>query len=412
MPRILRWLLPRLTVSIVVVVLILVGLELVVRNLDLVMDSTQLGPSPMNNSAYDAACFRSSLTRGWEAVPGKCGHNEWGMYGDYPHAKADGVYRILVLGDSIADQRTWVNQMEARLRGLAPGKKIEVWNAGVPGYDTCTELQVLNEQGLALKPDLVLVQFCLNDYLVASTVVPLDDGRIRVHAGETVTDLPRWVLSSRLLTYGVVSLGFMSSYAHHDVAPEERHLTNSWRCFASMKLQLEAQGGRLATAIFPAFITGEAKTPQEKLATGGVIGGHKEGEARVKMFMEKLKVSHVELRKAFEGLGPLEGYREAKNDIWHPNRHGQHIIGEALSKALAPVVRGELKRGGTSLPFTMDKEAAIKPPQIPGPMDSAGTKRGPGAGPGPGPGPGPGQGPGQGSQGQPPPPQDKPQGGR
>ena len=395
MRRFLRWLLPRLTVSLVVMALILVGLELVVRNLDLVLDSTQLGPSPMNNSAYDAACFRSSLTRGWEAVPGKCGHNAWGMYGDYPHARADGVYRILVLGDSIADQRTWVNQMEAHLRKLAPGKKLEVWNAGVPGYDTCTELQVLNEAGLALKPDLVLVQFCLNDYLVASTVVPLDDGRIRVHAGETVTDLPRWVLSSRLLTYGVVTLGVFSSYINPHIAPEEQHLTNSWRCFASMKLQLEAQGGRLATAIFPAFITGEAKTELEKLATGGVIGGHKEGEARVKMFMEELNVSHVELRKAFEGLGPLEGYREADNDIWHPNRHGQHIIGEALGKALAPIVRGEQKQGGAALPFTMDREAAARPPLSAGPMDNAGTKRGPGPGPGPGP---------ERGQGAPPPP--------
>lgn len=376
MPRFLRWLLPRLAVSLVAVLLILIGLELAVRNMDLVLNSQQLGPSPMNNSSYDGDCFRSSMTRGWEAVPGKCGHNAWGMYGDYPHGKSNDTYRILVLGDSIADQRLWVNQMESRLRKLAPGKKIEVWNAGVPGYDTCTELQVLSEMGLALKPDLVLVQFCLNDYLVASTVIPLDDGRVRVHAGEMVSDLPRWVLTSRLLTYGIVSMGVFASRLDMSRPSEELLLVHSWRCFATMKVLLEAQGARLATAVFPAFITDEPKTKLDALSTGGVIGGHKEGESRAKMFMKKLKVSFIDLRQAFNGLGPLEGYRESSNDVWHPNDHAQHIIGEALASALAPVVRGETRKAGDALPYTIDKEAAAEPP-IPAhaPM-GAGTKRG------------------------------------
>ena len=42
-------------------------------------------------------------------------------------------------------------------------KTYEVINSGVPGYSTFQELRYLQTRGLELKPDLIVLQFCLND---------------------------------------------------------------------------------------------------------------------------------------------------------------------------------------------------------------------------------------------------------
>ncbi len=84
--------------------------------------------------------------------------------------KADADVKILVLGDSVAwgdaidDVRNvFANRLERRLDDEDPSRTYEVINAGVPGYSTFQEAAFLRIRGLALAPDLVILQFCLND---------------------------------------------------------------------------------------------------------------------------------------------------------------------------------------------------------------------------------------------------------
>jgi lysophospholipase L1-like esterase len=82
----------------------------------------------------------------------------------HARAKPAGVYRILVLGDSlafgygVAQEAAFPERME---RALGPG--VEVLNLGVGGYNPYTEAALLADVGLSYEPDLVLVQFCSND---------------------------------------------------------------------------------------------------------------------------------------------------------------------------------------------------------------------------------------------------------
>jgi hypothetical protein len=68
-----------------------------------------------------------------------------------------------MLGDSftygigVADDETF----SARLEALDP--RLEVLNTGVNGYGTAQELLLLRDQGLALRPDVVVVVFFWND---------------------------------------------------------------------------------------------------------------------------------------------------------------------------------------------------------------------------------------------------------
>lgn len=86
---------------------------------------------------------------------------------DFELPKPEGVFRILVLGDSVtygvrvAAERTYPKVLERRLRALHP--EIEVVNAGVTGFTPWNALHFYLEQGRRFEADLVLLMLCLND---------------------------------------------------------------------------------------------------------------------------------------------------------------------------------------------------------------------------------------------------------
>lgn len=88
---------------------------------------------------------------------------------DYEVRKRPGVFRIIVLGDSVTFghgcrfKETWPYLLEQSLRRWRPEVAWQVWNLGVPGYDTTLELRTLQELGPVYQPDLVIVGFHEND---------------------------------------------------------------------------------------------------------------------------------------------------------------------------------------------------------------------------------------------------------
>lgn len=83
--------------------------------------------------------------------------------------KPAGTTRLLVLGDSVAfgwglrSEDTFTSQLASLLATVYPNQRIEVINAGVSGYGTWQEVQWLQQTGLGLEPDVVIVQAHLND---------------------------------------------------------------------------------------------------------------------------------------------------------------------------------------------------------------------------------------------------------
>lgn len=95
--------------------------------------------------------------------------NSIGFRGPEIGDKQDGgPFRVLVLGDSVAfgwgvdDEVTFLRRFESDWNGKHE-RKIEICNAGHLVYDTTQQLALLREQGLALKPDLVLLVYVVND---------------------------------------------------------------------------------------------------------------------------------------------------------------------------------------------------------------------------------------------------------
>ena len=87
---------------------------------------------------------------------------------EHPVDKSPGALRILVLGDSIAaglkipdDRDVFPAVLERLLRER--GVPAEVLNFAVSGYNTQQEVETLRDKGLAYRPDVVVLAYCLND---------------------------------------------------------------------------------------------------------------------------------------------------------------------------------------------------------------------------------------------------------
>ena len=88
---------------------------------------------------------------------------------DYKLAKEKNTFRIIILGDSVTFghgckfEETWPYMLKKRLEEWNNKIDWQVWNLGVPGYDSVLELRTLEELGPKYKPDLVVVGFYEND---------------------------------------------------------------------------------------------------------------------------------------------------------------------------------------------------------------------------------------------------------
>ncbi|MEI8350390.1 MAG: GDSL-type esterase/lipase family protein [Candidatus Omnitrophota bacterium] len=105
----------------------------------------------------------------WRFSPGN-GRNSLGLRNREITTKNNESFRILFLGDSLVwkgDTSTgelYTEVIERELnKNLILKKKIEIINAGVPGYTTFQESEFLKQYGWDMHPDLVILGFVFND---------------------------------------------------------------------------------------------------------------------------------------------------------------------------------------------------------------------------------------------------------
>jgi lysophospholipase L1-like esterase len=127
-------------------------------------------------SAYK---HRNLCTRGsdhpeliYTRIPGECDTNAHGYRDfDYSYSKESGVFRIVVIGDSVAEGQgvgvrdTFGKVLEGNLNRLTKGKeeKVEVIVLAQSGYSTSQELFLLEHEALRYSPDLIIWSYVLND---------------------------------------------------------------------------------------------------------------------------------------------------------------------------------------------------------------------------------------------------------
>ena len=135
------------------------------------------GPAPsVTRVSAGLVHLSDDLTLRYELTPfgtdGKVAINGEGRRDfHYPAAKGPAVYRIALLGDSVAFAAavpladTFAKRLEYLLNRFqaSPRVRFEVWNYAVPGYGIREEARCLQSKVGRDQPDLVLLAYCLND---------------------------------------------------------------------------------------------------------------------------------------------------------------------------------------------------------------------------------------------------------
>jgi len=97
-------------------------------------------------------------------------YNSFGFIGEEISKKKNGTFRILGIGDSITyasylqEDKRFINRVAVNLSEKT-GEPVEVINAGVGGYNTWQEFELINLKGLIVEPDLIIIGVCLNDFV-------------------------------------------------------------------------------------------------------------------------------------------------------------------------------------------------------------------------------------------------------
>lgn len=139
----------------------------------------------IHSTAYEAspAIYQNDIQRGYALLPGAVARHRShsGMFDVTYRINAQGLRsstvsykdkakkRILLLGDSfvfghgVEDNETLAVRMENILNSKFSKMKYEIINAGVPGYSLDNEYMTLKAL-LYLKPDIVLLGICINDF--------------------------------------------------------------------------------------------------------------------------------------------------------------------------------------------------------------------------------------------------------
>ena len=205
---------------------------------------------------------------GFRLNPAQPGVNSIGLlHGEISPVKPSGLFRVIVLGDSVAyDYSGFVRMITEEFHTIRKGP-VEVINASIPGFTTYQELTLLKRDLIALNPDLVILQYCLNDnyrflhYLDDSGRWLITAEAERAVGSNNTGPLAALAKSSYLLMMFRVGLlqseiltgtpfvwenraDFSAAWKDASWAENEKHLTE-------MKTLLEAEGAAFMVVVVP-----------------------------------------------------------------------------------------------------------------------------------------------------------------
>jgi lysophospholipase L1-like esterase len=296
--------------------------------------------------------FRRHPTRAFEHQPHFKGRdrlanpiviNSMGLRDEeYPLAKPEGVYRIFVLGDSIAfgdglpAAQAFPDTLERILNEKRP-PKVEVLNGGIRGYNTYQESLLLKEVGLKYQPDLVVLAYALNDSEPFSNQAGLIDAK--KHGW--LLDIKEFVKGHsylyaffrkrlEVMRHRVSPQEFAETY-DDQFSPDNEGWKSSVAALKDIQVTARQNGASFLMAVFPRLEglgrgeTGPAEKIYEQVVrTGGVLG-----------------IDTLGLLPAFKGTDAKD-LKITDGDIFHPNAAGH----EKTARALASEIRSRYLRSG------------------------------------------------------------------
>lgn len=248
--------------------------------------------------------------------------------------------RVLVLGDSFtfgdgnAEGDVWTAVMERAL--TARGRRVDVVNAGVEGYDTRSEALYLEELEAGVRPDVVVLGFLANDAYTntpAGTPVPpsANASSGRLFPLHTVEWAKRMLMQN---DRAYARLFLMTSRREYYATPPgkrvERQIEITRQWLQRMETFCSARGIRFAVV----------SIPQQFAVIAGARDLHFAGVDPETIDRQLAPVARTSGFAWIEMLPELTAaYRSRGVDMFyrvdgHLTREGNHVVGEAAAAAL------------------------------------------------------------------------------
>ncbi len=256
--------------------------------------------------------------------------NRWPQ--PWPGRKAPGTTRVLVLGDSTTNlggppEGFYPHLLQARLNATPGGKRYEVLNAGVIGYNTVQEAEYLEARLLDLAPDMVIVGYCtLNDRTVRRKLLDHADGLYCSDVSESYPYLLQLPFNDQLMSasalYRLLNLALVRAAERARLRPLTRRIKyfdltfETARAVQRLHGLSRARGFRLIFVVIPP------------------IDGSKREESR--WILQQCAARGIEV----VDVGPSFGRRGRRAlELWphdpcHFNRLGNELIAAALYRHL------------------------------------------------------------------------------
>lgn len=254
----------------------------------------------------------------WRGTAGRLGFQNGAHYGDLDEPRID----VALLGDSVIQSRDLARALRARLAE----RGVRVWNAGIGGYNTVQEAEYL-ERFVRLRPDALVLGFCLNDFLPSMTVVAHGAGRrMAQQAFEPIgTVSPFWFRRSAL--YRLVRLRGIELRRGGLWSPETvKRQTGAVReALARIARWARERDAALLVLVYPHLVAEDAYLRAARL--------------RALAILEALAIPHVDLAADYAALGlDLAALRRTPDDVVHPNADGHEVAARAVVRRLGPVL--------------------------------------------------------------------------
>ena len=224
--------------------------------------------------------------------------------------KSPNVSRIIILGDSIG--AAYYIPFEYRFSSILEGllnkfnirKKYEVLNFSINGYKTLQEARLLKTHAINFNPDLIIIQYCLNDVENAMTPTMW-----------FTDDVPKILLSALLTEKFILRYGTPEYWANLYNSPKWETVIQGLRIIKNIS---EDKNIPVVIVVFPFFMNWE-NYPDI------VTFMHENIAKTVKDFNFNL----LDLKNIYSQYD-VKRLKNKKNDIYHPSLFGNKIAGETI----------------------------------------------------------------------------------
>jgi hypothetical protein len=218
-----------------------------------------------------------------------------------------------------ASEDTYTSVLERILR--EKNRNVEVLNFGVAGYNTQQEVATLIEKGLDYDPDLVLLQYCLNDRQmvnggVVESLLEREEKSSGIESSLLDSNLSRSALY-RFLRYAAVPQLRERMSAQRRAAMQDLTRDTVEENFALLGRTSQEEGFDVLVVVFPLFDRNLRSVPREHMAVARCSANN--------------GFRHLDLLPAFR---KCSASRRVHANSMHPNRFGHACSAQEIARHL------------------------------------------------------------------------------